>query len=104
MLAKRLAIAVLLEKGYTYDLIDEVLKVSKATIATVHKQCISGAPGYKRAITHILNTERKENLWNELNRLILALSPPKSYGSVSWERKRGAGKRLAKRKRQLTSL
>lgn len=35
MLAKRLAIAVLISKGYNYEEIDQTLKVSKSTVGTV---------------------------------------------------------------------
>ena len=54
MLSKRLAIALMLAKGYTYASIDDTLKVSKATITTIHRQLNTGAPGYTRAITLLI--------------------------------------------------
>lgn len=104
MIAKRLAIALLISRGFTYEHIDQTLKVSKSTIGTVHKQILIGAMGYKKAVSHILDKEKKENLLNTLEEIILRLSPPKAYGSSGWERKSDKGKSLAKRKRKLFSI
>lgn len=104
MIAKRLAIALLLSRGFTYEHIDDTLKVSKSTIGTVHKQLLIGALGYKKATFHILNREKQENLWNKFEEIILKLSPPKTYDSGAWTKKSKEGKALAKRKRQLLSL
>jgi len=104
MIAKRLAIALLLSRGFTYEYIDDTLKVSKSTIGTVHKQILIGALGYKKATSHILGREKQENLWNKLEEIVLQLSPPKAYGSGEWAKKSRKGKALAKRKRQLSSL
>src|SRR3990167_9459780 len=51
MLAKRLAIAILLSRGFTFEAIDQTLKVSKSTVNTVKKQLLLGAAGYTRAIS-----------------------------------------------------
>lgn len=104
MLSKRLAIAVLLAKGYNYEAIDETLKVSKSTIATVHKQILIGAPGYKKAISYTLNREKFEKLFNNLEELLLKSSGPKRYKSLAWESKSKQGKTLAKRQRKLSTL
>lgn len=104
MIAKRLAIAVLLSRGFTYEDIDQTLKVSKSTVGTVHKQLLIGAAGYKRAISHTLNKRKQENLANKLEEVLLKLSPPKSYGSSAWKAKSEQGKSLAKRKRKLSAL
>ena len=104
MLSKRLAIAVLLSRGVTYEYIDEMLKVSPSTVGTVHKQILIGAEGYIKAIQHIRNQETLEDIWNSLEEILLTLSPPKRYGSLAWEKKSKRGKALAKRKRQLITV
>lgn len=104
MIAKRLAIAVLLARGYNYEEIDQTLKVSKSTVGTVHKQILIGAPGYKKAVDRILKKEKFENLWNILEEMPLKLSSPKRYGSPAWEQKSQRGKALAKRQRKLSAL
>lgn len=104
MIAKRLAIAVLLNRGYNYEEIDETLKVSPSTVGTVHKQMLVGAPGYKKAIERISKKEKLEGFWNNLEELMIKLSRPKRYGSSGWEQKSKQGKELAKRSRKLSAL
>ena len=104
MFSKRLAIAVLLARGYNYRDIDETLKVSTSTVGTVHKQILVGAPGYKKAIDRILKREKVDNLINNLNEILIKLSGPKRYGSPAWEHKSRYGKVLTKRQRKLSAL
>ena len=63
MLAKRLAISLLLTKGYTYEEIRSVLKVSTSTVATVHKALLVGSPGYQMAIDMIQTQANQEDFW-----------------------------------------
>lgn len=51
-IAKRLAVAVYLEKGRSYENIKEMLKVSSATVATVAEQMKKGK-GYQIALEKI---------------------------------------------------
>lgn len=102
MLAKRLSIAVLLSKGYKYEEINHLLKVSMSTVSSVDKQLQSGALGYKKAVNNILKEERLENFWNRLEEISLEFSPPKAYGSGKWKQKSEQGKKLRKRERQLS--
>lgn len=104
MIAKRLAIAVLLARGYNYEEIDQTLKVSKSTVGTVHKQILIGAPGYKKAVEHILRREKLESLWNSLDEIMIKISGPKRYGSPAWEQKSQRGKALSKRQRKLSAF
>lgn len=104
MLAKRLAITILLARDVTYEYIAEAIKVSPSTVGTVHKQILIGAPGYLKAIEHIKNQEQQEKLLNKLEEVLLKLSPPRGYGSPAWEKKSETGKKLAKRKRKLSAL
>lgn len=103
-LAKRLAIAVLLSKGYTYDQINQVLKVSTSTITSVQRQLMSGASGYKKAVNKILSEENKELLSLNIEEFILGVSLPKSKGSYAWERKSKTGKHIVSRKRKLSDI
>lgn len=104
MLSKRLAIAVLLARGYNYRDIDETLKVSTSTVGTVHKQILVGAPGYKKAMDRILKKEKVDNLLNNLDEILIKLSGPKRYESATWEEKSKRGKELSKRQRKLSAL
>lgn len=104
MIAKRLAIAVLLSRGYNYEEIDQTLKVSKSTVGSIHKQILIGAPGYKKAIELISKKEKLEGFWNNLEEIVLKLSGPKRYGSSVWKQKSQRGKVLTKRQRKLSAL
>src|SRR3972149_1443291 len=101
MLIKRLAIAVMLSKGYTYDEIDHTLKVSRPTIMNVSYFLKHGQKGgYQKAVEDILKDQRKEALFDKINELLLTLSPPKLDSSIGFEQKRSFGKELF-RKRSL---
>lgn len=104
MLAKRLAIAVLISKGYNYEEIDQTLKVSKSTVGTVHKQILVGAPGYKNAVEKIVKQEKIEEFFDKLQEITLKLSLPASEESRRFEVKSETGKQLAKRKRKRLAL
>lgn len=101
MIAKRLAIALLLTKGFNYQEIDDTLKVSKSTVSGVDKELQSGALGYKKAVNKILKDEKLERMWNKLEILSMEFSLPKKYESETWKRKSQKGKSLRKRERQL---
>jgi uncharacterized protein YerC len=104
MIAKRLAIALLLTKGFNYQEIDDTLKVSKSTVSGVDKELQSGATGYIKAVKKIMKDEKLERMWNKLEELSLEFSLPKRYGSETWKRKSNKGKEVNKRKRQLEKV
>lgn len=99
MLVKRLAIATLLAKGYTYDTIDETLKVSRPTIMNVSYWFKYGRGGYVKVVEKILKDEKREAFGDSIEELLLNLSPPKAYGSIGFQKKQKRGKELVQRKR-----
>jgi uncharacterized protein YerC len=100
MLAKRLAIAVLLSRGYSYEYIDDTLKVSKSTISVVDRQLVSGASGYKKAIDLVKRKKQTDSVWDSLEEFLLQFSPPARFGSMRHQIKSALGKSLYKRKYQ----
>jgi uncharacterized protein YerC len=100
MIPKRLAIAVLLQKGFTFDDIDDRLKVSKGTITTIQRQLHTGAIGYQKAINSIKKRKQNEELWDSLEELLLKISMPARYGSVRHQIKSQIGKELYRREKQ----
>lgn len=98
MLSKRLAIAILLSKNYTYEDINNTLKVSSPTIMTVSYYLKNGEGGYQKVVNKILKEQRKEELSDKIEELLLQLSPPKKYKSEKYEKKRKKGKELFKRR------
>lgn len=98
MLVKRLAIAMLLTKGYTYDEIDDKLKVSRPTIMNVSYWLRHGRGGYQKVVERIVRDQKREALFESIEEILLRLSPPKRYGSLAFQNKQKQGKELFKRK------
>ena len=99
MLVKRLAIAVMLTKGYTYEQIDHTLKVSKPTIKNISFSLKYGEQnGYRKAVDEILKDQRKKALFDRIEEILLNLSPPKLYGSTAHKLRQRSGKELFRRK------
>lgn len=70
MLAKRLAIALLLEKGYDYRTIERVLKVSTATTAAVNNKRGILNQAFNRTVSKFLSRENKEQFWDEIEAVL----------------------------------
>lgn len=77
MLAKRLAIAFMLLKGYDYPSINQRLKVSDPTIWNIKTNLFHRGNGYRTAITQIMQKEKWENFWQELDTLFTQALPPR---------------------------
>lgn len=63
MLAKRLAISLMLQKGYSYTEIRATLKVSPSTIYKI-QQNLENGKGYSVAIKAFAKREELERFWN----------------------------------------
>ncbi|MBI2442710.1 MAG: hypothetical protein HYV40_02235 [Candidatus Levybacteria bacterium] len=70
MLAKRLAIALMLEKDYTYPMIGKALRVTPTTIASVSMQLRYAGKGYKKIVDKILRDERYEDFWSTVEDVV----------------------------------
>jgi uncharacterized protein YerC len=87
MLAKRLAIAVLIGKGHDYQQIKEILKVTAGTIASVSLKYKYAGQGYKRIVEKILRQEKTEKLLDKIDDLLSSL-PPKGGNWSKWRRQK----------------
>ncbi|MFZ5366474.1 MAG: Trp family transcriptional regulator [Patescibacteria group bacterium] len=83
MLAKRLSIAVLLAKGYSYKDIQEIVRVSKPTIAIVNLYLKHGRGGYRRFVEKVLREEKIGEFWEKVEDLVLSAGS-KGKGSGVW--------------------
>lgn len=70
MLAKRLGIAVLLIKGYSYRSISKVLRVSFPTIRSIQFWLDHGGKEYKSAVDKIILKEDIKKFFNKVDFLI----------------------------------
>lgn len=77
MLAKRLSIAVLLAKGYTYPSIASVLRVTPSTIASVSLALKYKGKGYQKAVGKILANEKMSDFWQKIEDILGGLPPTK---------------------------
>ena len=78
MLAKRLGIALLLAKGYNYETIKDVLKVSQETIARVNGVLNYRSEGYEMVVKRVI---RDEELGAFLKDMIKEVASSFSYSA-----------------------
>lgn len=98
VLAKRLGIALLLAKGYSYEEIEKILRVSKPTIATVNMTLKYKGRGYKSFVEKILREQKFRKAWEKIEDLVLgALSHGKGSGSWRYLHKEIKKKRWKKK-------
>jgi uncharacterized protein YerC len=79
MLAKRLSIAVLLAKGYSYPSIQSILRVTPSTIAQVSLSLKYSGKGYKKIVEKILQDEKVSAFWEKVEDMLSNI--PASKGS-----------------------
>lgn len=76
MLAKRLAIAVLLRRGYDYEGIKKTLRVSSETIARVNIALNHGGEGYAMVVDEILKDRQMREFWEGIEDTLTTFIPP----------------------------
>lgn len=96
MLAKRIGIALMLYKGFTYKVIENTLKVSTGTIRHVNLRQIMGESGITPTLKRIVKNEKSEEFWNNIEELILQLSPQAKVGSIKFLSRQSTGKQIYK--------
>lgn len=97
MLSKRLSIAILLAKGYTYPSIANILRVTPSTIAMVSLRFKYSGKGYKRMVERILSAEKRDNFWQKIED-VLSNIPHAKGSDWSYQRKNYEKQKLAKQK------
>ncbi len=86
MLAKRLSISILLTKKYSYEVIKDILKVSPTTIGTISLWLKKEGIAFGKAIQKIINREKQEVFWDNLEQYFSSLIPPAK--GIIWKRVR----------------
>lgn len=87
MLAKRLGIAILLMKKYSYEEIVDLMKVSPVTIGIVSRWMKTKGTAFKKAINKIILQERHEQFWDNLEQFLSDIIPPRRGTNWSIARK-----------------
>ncbi len=88
MIAKRLAIALLLLKGYEQRVISHWLKVSLATVSKVSLAIQRGNNGYRIVIGSLLKKEKLEKFIQKIDDTLADLMPPMGKNWANWRRAR----------------
>jgi len=83
MLAKRLAISLLLAKGYQYREISKVLRVSLGTIGAVGRN-YKYQSGYQVVVQKILSDEKLEDFWLKIGEIFASVGSVGGKGSRGW--------------------
>lgn len=81
MLAKRLAIAVLLSKDYSYRQIQNILKVSQPTITAVNLCLKYAGEGYRKFVEKISKEKAWEKFWEKIEDLTIGHVDKREKGS-----------------------
>lgn len=97
MLAKRLAIAVLLAKGYSYPSIRKILRVTPSTIAVVSQSLKYSGKGYKKMVEKILSDEKKDEFWQKIDDILVNIPPSKGSDWSYWRKRHEEKKRKNKK-------
>ncbi len=97
MLAKRLSIAILLSKNYSYPQISEILRVTPQTIASVSLALKYKGKGYQKAVEKILSDEKMNAFWEKVEDFLGGL-PPTKGSFIYWRDKYEREKRKRKGK------
>lgn len=98
MLSKRVSIALLLIKGYDYKSINDLLKVSDATIWTVNLWLKTKGKGYRMVLEKILKDEKWDRFWQEVEKQIRDVLPSRPGTNWAEVRRRQWEKRKAQQK------
>jgi len=83
MLAKRLAIGLLLSKEYTYAEIKKILRVSSTTIGVAALRLKHGGT-YKKVIDKLVNDDKFKEFWSEVGEKIASVAAAGRSKSDSW--------------------
>ena len=86
MLAKRLAISILLIKKYTYSEIVDIIKVSPVTIGSIARWLNTGGKAFRNVIAKILKQEKQDEFWDNLEQFLSELILPQK--GTNWSRVR----------------
>lgn len=86
MLGKRLMVAVLLQKGYSYGAVCRVLKMSKTTVHLVQRELVKSGEGYHRIFDLFFRASRGQRIVEKIEQILDALTLP-AKGSPSGMRR-----------------
>ena len=85
VLSKRLTIALMLKRGYSYEAIKKLIKVSQATIADVNLKLKYSGKGYHKILDKILIEKKIVGIFDAIEKFALeVLTIGKGKGTGFW--------------------
>lgn len=84
MLAKRLAVVIMLDKMYPFRVISKTLKVSESTIGTMKERLDRGGSGFEIIFEH-LDRKKPNELYRKINQIIRLFAIPPYAGKGRWK-------------------
>lgn len=98
MLSKRFAIAFMLMKGYEYPIINDILKVSDATVWRVKMQLAAPESSLHTVLEGMLQSEKWKTAWRDLEHNLSQIFPPRHGTNWKEARKKQWQKRRSQQK------
>lgn len=90
MLGKRLMVAVLLQRGYSYGAVCRVLKMSKTTVHLIQRELLKSGDGYKKIFDLFFRESKGQKLLDAIERFLNSVTLPMKGSPSSMRRwKRG---------------
>ncbi len=90
MLGKRLMVAVLLQRGYSYGAVCRALKMSKTTVHLIQRELLKSGDGYKKIFDLFFRESKGQKLLDVIERFLNSVTLPIKGSSSSMHRwKRG---------------
>lgn len=86
MLAKRVGVALLLKRGYTYSSIMNYLKVSKGTVAKISEVVNTNDQESQRALNKIIANKQLGEVLSQFDYYLGRLLPPKGGSWKIWRK------------------
>lgn len=77
MLAKRIAISFMLQKGFDQRTVSKTLKVSVTTVNKVNSVLQISGKGYRRVIQAIVGKDKQREFWNQIEVFLSEFVKPK---------------------------
>ncbi len=84
MLAKRLAIVLMLDKGYPFQIISRALKVSEATVSVMRERIDRGGRGFDLVLKKLKREQKIDRILGILDRVIRVFAMPPIAGKRRW--------------------
>lgn len=86
MLGKRLMVAVLLQRGYSYGAVCRALKMSKTTVHLIQRELLKSGEGYKKIFDLFFRESRGQKFLDAIERFLNSVTLPTKGSSSSMRR------------------